>query len=275
MKAELYAGLAMAVGLGFATAAVAQDDDWEYQEDAARQIWVAAARYDAGQMIVVQCRQGGLTAVLTGLPASEAPLVLRATRADGRASAQNWQPAGAAGAFRSASPGRDVRFMKGGGQYVLRGGEGAAAVRVGFDLPTQSANLDRVLTACGWATEDERDALATANISLIDPDDIPSRPRAPRSARQAPRATTPRPEAPLTPPPPEDAVSCIVRDMHLRDCRADHPASARERDVLQMVRFYEGNEVYALGGTSAADNEGKAARLLGMRVITEDFTVPQ
>ncbi|WP_439471970.1 hypothetical protein [Brevundimonas sp.] len=265
----------MAVGLGLATTAVAQDDDWEYQEDAARQIWVAAARYDAGQMIVVQCRQGGLTAVLTGLPASEAPLSLRATRADGRASSQTWQPAGAPGAFRSESPGRDVRFMKGGGQYVLRGGEGASAVRVGFDLPTQSANLDRVLTACGWATEDDRDALALASISLIDPDDIPSRPRAPRSTRQAPRATTPRPEAPLTPPPAEDAVSCIVRDMHLRDCRADHAASARERDVLQMIRFHEGNEVYPLGGSSAADNEGKVAHINGMRVIVEFTTLPR
>lgn len=275
MRMILCAGLAMTAGLGMASAAVAQDDDWEFQQDTARNITVAAARYDAGQMIVVQCRDGGLTAVLTGLPPSEAPLVLAATRADGRHSQQSWRPAGAPGAYQSASPGHDVRFMRSGGAYTVRTGEGAAtAFRGVFDLPTQFANLDRVLTACGWATTDDRDALeeAATVITIVDPDPAPRRERQQsRSVSQRPRFSTPVPPAgpvaPPAPPPPEHQISCIVRDMHLRDCRADHLASARERDVLALIRANEGNEVYPIAGVDPAPAEGRVLRLTGGRTV--------
>lgn len=272
MKTELCLGLAMMAGLGFASAAFAQDDDWEFQEDPARQLSIAAARYDAGQMIVVQCRQGGLTVVLAGMPVTPGAIQVDATRADGRAVSQGWLPAGAPGAYRSASSGRAARFMRGGGLYVLR--TESPAFRASFDLPTQSANLDRVITACGWAIEDDRDLIADATqISLVDPDDTPSRPRA-RSARGAPRAPTPRPEAPAVPPPPppsEYSVSCIVRDLHLRNCRAEHPASDRERAVTATVRQNEGRRVYALEGSTAADSEGKQVHMTGpmIRVVRE------
>ncbi len=272
MKTELCLGLAMMAGLGFASAAVAQDDDWEFQEDPARQLSIAAARYDAGQMIVVQCRQGGLTVVLTGMPVTPGPIQVQATRADGRAVSQAWLPAGAPGAYRSASSGATVRFMRGGGLYALR--TESPAFRASFDLPTQSANLDRVLTACGWATEDDRDLLPEATqVSMVDPDDTPARPRA-RSARGAPRAPTPRPEAPAGPPqlpPAEYGVSCIVRDLHLRDCRAVHPASARERIVRDGIRYLEGKEVYAVNGSTAADSEGKVMNVIGGRITIIDY----
>jgi len=263
----------MAAGLGLASAAVAQDDDWEFQEDPARQLSIAAARYDAGQMIVVQCREGGLTVVLAGMPVTPGPIQVQATRADGRAVSQGWLPAGAPGAYRSGSPGRAARFMRGGGLYALR--TESPAFRASFDLPTQSANLDRVLTACGWATEDDRDLLADATqISVTDPNDTPARPRAPRAARGAPRAPTPRPEAPAgppTPPPAEFGVSCIVRDLHLRECRADHPASARERIVRDGIQHLDGKEVYAINGSNAADSEGKVLHVIGGRVTIIDY----
>jgi hypothetical protein len=260
------------------TIACAQDDDWEFQQDPSRRISVASVRYDAGQTIIVQCREGGLTAVMTGLPPSGERLNLAATRADGRSGSQSWTPAGAAGAYQSATPGQDVRFMRGGGIYAVRTGQGAAtAFRGSFDLPTQSANLDRVLTDCGWAITDERDGLASADglISLIDPEAQPRRPRGPsRSVSQRRRLATPEtPVGEPVPPPAEHQVSCIVRDRHLRDCRADHPASAQTRDVLTSVRLHEGKEVYPIEGRDFTLAEGRVMRVTGSYVIVVDNVV--
>ncbi|RZJ97215.1 MAG: hypothetical protein EON88_03615 [Brevundimonas sp.] len=282
MKTVFFAGLAAVAGLGVATGASAQDDDWEFQQDAARGIAIAAARYDAGQIVVVQCRDNKLTAVLAGLPTGEGPLHLSATRADGRSISQTLVSGGAPGAWRVSSPGRDIRFLRGGGLYSIQTTAGATpAVRASFDLPTQSANLDRVLTACGWATTDDRDLLADADVSRHDPDEESSGRRRVPTQRGA-TSRSPRREISVEalPPPPvipdEQQVSCVVRDLHLRDCRADHPASAQDRDVVASVRELEGDQVYALNGTDAAANEGKVVRILGGRVTIIDYlaTIP-
>lgn len=258
-------------------AASTQNDDWEFQEDAARGITVAAARYDGGQMIIVQCREGRLTAVLTGLPQSTDSLQVRAARADGRSVTQGWRPAGAPGAYQAALPGRDVRFLRGGGLYSLRTNEGAATpVSVDFDLPSQSANLDRVLTACGWATSDDRDLVPDATeITVRDPN---AKPYEPPRRRGAPRATdrAPGPQMPSTPLPAEQEVTCVVRDMHLRECRANHPASAQHRDVAETLRHFEGLEVYPIAGVDPAPSDGKLVHLSGSRVTVIDYlgTIP-
>jgi|GEM_PF-620093 len=283
MKAVFFAGLGAVACLGMATGASAQDDDWEFQQDAARGIAIAAARYDAGQMIVVQCRDNKLTAVLTGLPAADHPLSVRATRADGRSASQRLQSSGAPGAWRLSSPGRDVRFLRGGGLYTIQTEAGATpAVRAAYDLPTQFANIDRVLTACGWATEDDRDLIPGADVSLHDPSDEPSSGRRRVPTQRGATSRAPRRELDLAalPPPPaipdENQVSCIVRDLHLRECRADHPASAQNRDVAREVRDLEGEQVYPLNGTDAAANEGKVMRIIGSTVTIIDYlgTVP-
>lgn len=274
MKTVLFAGLAMTAGLGLATTAAAQDDDWEFQHDPAQNIAIAVARYDAGQMIVVQCRDSKLTAVVTGLPASAEPLRLNATRADGRSDEQVWTPAGASGAYRSNAPARDIRFMKGGGLYSVRTAQGAEpAFRGAFDLPTQSANLDQVLTTCGWSTTDDRDALDIApGISLTDPEGR-RRVRTQRGATsRAPRRQVEAPTAPPVAPPAEQLVSCIVREMHLKDCRAEHAGSAARPELLQGLRFFEDREVYATEGSDAAANEGKVVFLNGPQiVVTVDY----
>lgn len=269
MKTVFFAGLALAAGLSITSVAFAQDDDWEYQEDAARQIQVAAARYDAGQVIVVQCREGGLTVVLTGLPQSTGSLHLLATRADGRAVEQTWEAAGSPGAWRSQSPGRDVRFLRGGGLYSVQTEAGVTpAFRGAFDLPTQSANLDRVLTGCGWAMADDRDLLAEAKVELEASAGRSSRGSARRGVRPGgpprpgPASGAPQPTIPV----PERRISCIVRALHLRECRAVHPGSAENPAVLRVVREIEGEEVRPIEGTDAATNEGRVIYFSTVRV---------
>ncbi|MDP3378070.1 MAG: hypothetical protein Q8S53_06870 [Brevundimonas sp.] len=225
--------------------AAAQDSDWDFFEDPARELTQAAVQYAGGQTIAAQCLQGGLTLVITGLPEGTEMLRMSATRADGRSADQIWLPLAEAGTYRSTSPGREARFMRGGGAYDIRTTESApASVSATFDLPSLSANLDRVLTACGWALEDDRDLLPEATVT-IDP---------PGRRYQAP---------PYRPPPvPEREVSCIVRNMQLRDCRADHPPYANTGRARSLIRFIGGSLVYALPGTDPAAAEGSVYRVI-------------
>ncbi|MDP2764714.1 MAG: hypothetical protein Q8O54_07745 [Brevundimonas sp.] len=147
MKPTLVAALCALLSAA-PTAVFAQDDDWEFAEDPARNLTVAAVRYDGGTSLVVLCRDGVLTTVVTGLPTADR-IELQATRADGRSDTQVWLAAGQPGALLSSTPEKDARFLRGGGTYEVRTVEGQAPVfRTSFDLPTQFANLDRVLLAC-------------------------------------------------------------------------------------------------------------------------------
>jgi hypothetical protein len=277
MKTELCAGLAMAVGLGLASAAAAQDDDWEFQEDAARHISVAAVRFDGGAAVVVQCRDNALTAVLAGMPAGAGDVALQATRADGRADVQTWVSAGAAGALRSTEAHRDARFLRGGGAFVIRTAAGVTPPFSGsFDLPAQSANLDRVLTACGWPLTDDRDgvARATGEVSLVNPNRAP--PRRSRSVQnwQQPQRREPEAAPPGPPPvsPAERQISCIVRNERAVDCRLDHPA-ALATPAEATLRRVEGERLY---GDDVEAAEGKVFFLFGrspLVVVTREVLI--
>jgi hypothetical protein len=283
MKTTIAATLCALLGAGLATAAAAQDDDWEFAEDPARQLTVAASRYDAGPSIIVQCRAGALTAMLIGMPAAAGTeeIQLTATRADGRADAQAWRPAGSDGVFRSSVPARDIRFLRGGGAYAVRTAEGAPhAFSATFDLPPQSANLDRVLTACGWDLADDRDQLGRARgVSLTDPDAEPFRMPRSRSrsiSERSRRLPTPAPSGPAAAPrilPAEQQVSCIVRDMRLADCRVLHAPVAGEPDPADGLRRLNGSRVY---GAEAAEVEGKVVYVASPSVTVIEYlaTIP-
>ena len=280
MKRTMAAALCALLGAGYAAGAAAQDDDWEFAEDPARQLTVAAARYDAGPSIIVQCRSGGLVAMLVGMPAGTQDIELNATRADGRSDVQAWTPAGADGVLRSDVPARDIRFMRGGGAYAVRTAEGAEqAFNATFDLPSQSANLDRVLTACGWELTDDRDQLARAGgVSLTDPDAEPFRMPRSRSrsiSERSRRMPPPPPTGPVQRPviPAEQQVSCLVRDMRLADCRPLHAPVAGAPDPADSVRRLNGRQVYGEDRTAA---EGTVVYLSSGGTVIIDYiaTVP-
>lgn len=233
----------------------AEDDDWEFQENPAQRTSVASVQYEGGQMIALQCREGALRLVMAGLPESSGQLSLGATRADGRRTEQIWV-SGAPGAYRSASPGRDARFLRGGGAFSVRTEPGASTViNATFDLPTRSANLDRVLTACGWALEDDRDLLEEAyEVSL----DRPRRNRAVQADSRRPYRA---------PAHPEREVSCIVRERRLTECRADHPPSARTSEVRSLLSAVRGKTVYVAEGVDPAVAEGKVFHAIASNML--------
>lgn len=141
------------------TAAWAQDvDDWDYGEDPSKGLRAAMVEYDGGRTIVVQCLAGDLTVAIVGLPAHPSEgLRMEAIRADGRRSLTTWSSS-TSDVRVSGTPGRTARLLRGGGSLDLASGPNETPpVRAEFDLPSQSTQLDRVLTACGRALVDERD----------------------------------------------------------------------------------------------------------------------
>ena len=257
--------LLVALCMGAMPALAQEADDWEFEQDPARNLSVAAARYEGGTAVIVQCQAGAFTAALVGLPPTTEELVLNASRADGRRDIQAWRPMGGDGVFLSTLAPRDVRFLRGGGGYTVRSAEGRRpAFRADFDLPPGSANLDRVLSACGWPVVDDRDQLRR-----VADDEIAFNRPGSRAARESERAMA---EAALTPRPPaaaENYISCIVRDLRLRDCRADHQLTFTGPGS-ETARAIEGTRIYA---DDQASVEGGVV-YLNLKVVVDHIAVP-
>ncbi|WP_242077693.1 hypothetical protein [Brevundimonas diminuta] len=162
------------VGLAvLGAAAQAQElsvDDWEYGEDAASRTAAAMVEFSGGQAIVIQCRAGALSVVLLGVPQTTATFrTLELYRADGRSDAGRWQASSPSTAFRSTAAARDARFFKGGGVLTVRSREGDPdRMRMELDLPTESKNVDRVLTACDRPLIERRDTMPRVDETLLD-----------------------------------------------------------------------------------------------------------
>jgi len=238
--ASTFFAIAMSTaGFSHATFASAQTgDDWEFAQDAARNLSVAAVRYDGGQAIIVQCSAGELKVALQGFPERPGPLYrLRAERADGLTDVQTWDVA-AGRTWFSAAPARDARFLRAVGALQLRSDVGQASpVTATFELPTEHANVDRVLTTCGYTLTNDRDALARAPMmqAVVSSD-------AGSTAGASGRSME---------------VSCIVRSGIYRDCRVDHMMQGQtEASARREATRWNGTRAHT---GDAAANEGRVA----------------
>jgi hypothetical protein len=148
------AGLAAALTLGGGGQDVG-DDDWDFFAQPERQLTRAYVEYSGGQVFSVQCQAGTLMTAIGGLP--EAALNVRQFtrhRADGQEEAVHWRRLQGQNILLSTSAARDARSLRGGGMFRMTGSAAAGQqpVEVSLELPSQSTNLDRVLTDCGYAT---------------------------------------------------------------------------------------------------------------------------
>ena len=192
-----------------AVSGAAQAQDWDYGESRENGR-IALVQYDEGTSIVVQCKDRELKVLIMGLPSMGATWRrFDATRADGRTDQPAWGVGEAPDTMYSAVPGRDARFLRGGGRYELRAHavDGLPPVTAIFDLPTEWANLDRVLLGCGRPVEDARDRIERITEADFLQQDAPA--ARPEPARR-PTSTTFHAE-----------LSCIVLNGVTRQCRLE------------------------------------------------------
>lgn len=163
------AGLAAALTLGGAQDV--GDDDWDYFAQPERQLSRAYVEYSGGQVISVQCQAGTLVTAIGGLPESAAAVrQFTRHRRDGREEAVHWRKMDGQNILLSTSAARDARSLRGGGMFRMTGnGANRQPVEVSFELPSQSVNLDRVLTDCGYATSVPSDQALSVGMLMARP----------------------------------------------------------------------------------------------------------
>lgn len=148
---------------------VAEADGWDVEIDAARKITLASIRYDSGAGLIIQCRDGDLSTIILGLPATAAPITPQngvttrrlETGALDELAPMTWRSApDGTSAVRGGNV-RSIRDLKKGGRFIVRtvAAENDPARAMVFDLPSDPSGLDQVLTACGRPLSDPRDAL--------------------------------------------------------------------------------------------------------------------
>lgn len=164
----LLAGLGAALVLSGAGAQTRPaTDDWAFATDRTRELSIASVSYSSGVTLSVQCLAGDLMVAITGLPANAAAIRRYDRRVeDGRTEQTVW--AGASGNGISNGSARLARTFRRGGRLQLNASPaGQAPVEIALDLPAQSTNIDRVLTACGLPLADAFDGALNVGDLLI------------------------------------------------------------------------------------------------------------
>jgi len=135
------------------------NDGWKYTIDG--DTTLATAAYDSGQSIAVRCKKDILDVIIIGLPVAPGLTRLLDVDSGDGFHRQTWanvpdQPV--AYAVRSEFA---ARLLRSGGSFTIRtypAEEQEAVKRFVLSLPTDRANLDRALAACGTPLEDAEDA---------------------------------------------------------------------------------------------------------------------
>lgn len=163
MRAALVS-LIVAFAASSASARQAASDDWNLSADQGRNLMLATVAYSSGQTIAVRCQDGTLDVIVTGLPALEGRTrFLETSFGDRPAERGPWAAAADGTSVLSMSPVPTARRLRAGGPVKLSVAVDAAndgpLRQYAFDLPAESASLDRLLDSCGVPTSDARDDL--------------------------------------------------------------------------------------------------------------------
>ena len=159
-----FASLILALTAASASAEVAASDDWTLSTDQGRDLTLATVAYSSGQTLAVRCQAGVLDVIVNGLPALEGlSRFVETTVGDRPAERGPWASGGDGTIVLSGVPAPTARRLRAGGFLQLSVAMDATSDgplrQYAFDLPGQSASLDRVLEACDTPTTDARDDL--------------------------------------------------------------------------------------------------------------------
>lgn len=147
--------LAVLPMLAIAGNALAQDEqaDWEFRADPRTRTTLAGLATTTGINVVVRCVDGGLEAILTGLPPIDAEeRQIGVGFGEEPINDQRWNVAIDNTVAVSELPASLARKLREGGQMHLRfvaAGEDGRTIRYVIDLPPSQTAIDATLTACG------------------------------------------------------------------------------------------------------------------------------
>lgn len=128
---------------------VAQDDgDWDFGEDPARKLSIAAVTFP-NFGVAVRCMDGSLSVVLSGLPVASGQRTLRYRMDDRPEVESQWIFGEDSKSAFAIWPRSIAANLSRGGRLSITAPDGEASRRFAVDLPPSAASVDRVFQACG------------------------------------------------------------------------------------------------------------------------------
>ncbi|GAA0868257.1 hypothetical protein GCM10009116_04300 [Brevundimonas basaltis] len=134
--------------------ALAQDtgDDWDYGEDSARKLSIAAVSFE-NFGVAVRCMDGNLSVVLSGLPVATGTRKVRYRMGDGEESDGEWISGRDSSSAFTVWPRFVAAGMSRGGRLALSVPDGDGTRQYAVDLPASGASISRVFRNCGHDLE--------------------------------------------------------------------------------------------------------------------------
>lgn len=150
MQTRIWPVPALLLGLiGSATASAQEPvDDWDFGEDPARKLSIAAVSFETFG-VAVRCVDDRLSVVLSGLPVASGERRLRYTMGDTTIDEALWISGTRSTTAFSVWPRSVAVGMSRGGRLSVSVPDGAASRRFEVDLPASPQSIDRVFRACG------------------------------------------------------------------------------------------------------------------------------
>lgn len=137
------------VALATGSPAAAQDsDDWDFGEDPARKLAIAAVTFD-NFGVAVRCMDGNLSVVMSGLPAASGVRSLRYRMGESPEGLSSWVSGRDSTSAFAVWPRFVATQMSRGGRLAVAAADGERVRRFAVDLPRSSQSIGRVFQACG------------------------------------------------------------------------------------------------------------------------------
>lgn len=148
-------GAVMAAVLAMAASpALAQEagDDWDYGEDPARKLSVAAVTFE-NFGVAVRCMDARLSVVLSGLPVATGSRRIQYRMGDGQESEGEWISGRESTTAFTVWPRYVAAGLSRGGRLAMAVPDGDGTRQYAVDLPASGASISRVFSDCGHDLE--------------------------------------------------------------------------------------------------------------------------
>lgn len=127
-------------------------DDWDYGEDPARNLSIAAVTFE-NFGVAVRCLDGHLGVVFSGLPAASGLRTIRHRIDDGEEYAASWISGPDSSSAFAIWPRHVATGLSRGGRLSVVVPDGEETVRYSVELPASGTSVRRVFNACGHDLE--------------------------------------------------------------------------------------------------------------------------